>query len=172
MRCGTGRSAGMCGWRRRRLRERWRAGEGGAVVFDAAGLGWALKLPRVRGTPRLLRKGVRNVQDQTAVSGGVSRADDRAGALRAGCKTPAKLSREFECSAQTLIDWVAQAAHDGGKPLPDNEGPSSAEREEHSVQEIVPEPQCNRADQQPHQSTGSLTPALPVAWRFETEWPM
>ena len=50
--------------------------------------------------------------------------------VRAGGKTPAQLSREFECKAQTIINWVAQAARDEGKPLPGKEGLSSAEREE------------------------------------------
>ena len=49
--------------------------------------------------------------------------------VRSG-KTPAQLSREFECSAQTIANWVALAAIDGGKPLPGKEGLSSAEREE------------------------------------------
>src|ERR1044071_6386855 len=49
--------------------------------------------------------------------------------VRAG-KTPAQLSREFECSAQTITNWVAQAAVDDGKPLPGKDGLSSAEREE------------------------------------------
>lgn len=48
---------------------------------------------------------------------------------RAG-RTPAELSREFGCSAQTIINWVAQAAIDGGKPLPGKDGLSTAEREE------------------------------------------
>ena len=51
--------------------------------------------------------------------------------VRAGGKTPAELSREFECSAQTIINWVAQAAaRDEGKPLPGKDGLSSAERGE------------------------------------------
>ena len=45
-------------------------------------------------------------------------------------KTPAELSREFGCSAQTISNWVAQAAREKGKPLPGKEGLSSAEREE------------------------------------------
>ena len=48
---------------------------------------------------------------------------------RAG-RTPAELSREFGCSAQTIINWVAQAAIDAGKPLPGKDGLSTAEREE------------------------------------------
>ena len=48
---------------------------------------------------------------------------------RAG-KTPTELSREFECSAQTITNWVAQDAIDRGKPLPGKDGLSSAEREE------------------------------------------
>ena len=50
--------------------------------------------------------------------------------VRAGGKTPAQLSREFECTAQTIINWVAQAARDEGRPLSGKEGLSSAEREE------------------------------------------
>lgn len=45
-------------------------------------------------------------------------------------RTPAELSREFGCSAQTIINWVAQAAIDAGKPLPGKDGLSTAEREE------------------------------------------
>lgn len=45
-------------------------------------------------------------------------------------KTPAELSREFGCSAQTISNWVGQEAIDRGKPLPGKEGLSSAEREE------------------------------------------
>lgn len=48
---------------------------------------------------------------------------------RAG-KTPTELAREFECSAQTITNWVAQDAVDRGKPLPGKDGLSSAEREE------------------------------------------
>lgn len=48
---------------------------------------------------------------------------------RAG-RTPTELSREFGCSAQTIINWVAQAAIDAGKPLSGMDGPSTAEREE------------------------------------------
>ena len=45
-------------------------------------------------------------------------------------RAPAELSREFKCSAQTIANWVAQDARDGGRPLPGKEGLSSAEREE------------------------------------------
>ena len=48
---------------------------------------------------------------------------------RAG-RSSAELSREFGCSAQTIINWVAQAAIDAGKPLPGKDGLSTAEREE------------------------------------------
>jgi transposase len=48
---------------------------------------------------------------------------------RAG-KTPAQLSKEFGVTAQTVSNWVAQAARDAGKPLPGKEGLSSAERQE------------------------------------------
>jgi transposase len=45
-------------------------------------------------------------------------------------RTPSDLSREFGCSAQTITNWIAQAAIDAGKPLPGKDGLSSAEREE------------------------------------------
>jgi transposase len=49
--------------------------------------------------------------------------------VRAG-RTPAELSREFQCTAQTIANWVAQAARDSGKPSPTKDALSSAEREE------------------------------------------
>ena len=45
-------------------------------------------------------------------------------------RSPAELSREFGCSAQTIANWVGQDAIDRGKPLPGKEGLTSAEREE------------------------------------------
>jgi len=45
-------------------------------------------------------------------------------------RTPAQLAREFGVTAQTISNWVAQAAIDKGKPLPGKDGLSSAEREE------------------------------------------
>jgi transposase len=45
-------------------------------------------------------------------------------------KTPAQLSKEFGVTAQTVSNWVAQAARDAGKPLPGKEGLTSAERQE------------------------------------------
>lgn len=45
--------------------------------------------------------------------------------LRAG-RTPEELSKEFEPSAQTIRNWVAQAAVDRGE----REGLTTAEREE------------------------------------------
>ena len=45
-------------------------------------------------------------------------------------RTPSELAREFDCTAQTIANWVAQAARDDGKPLPGKEGLSSVEREE------------------------------------------
>ncbi len=49
--------------------------------------------------------------------------------VKAG-RTPTELSREFECTAQTIANWVAQEARDAGKPLPGKEGLTTAEREE------------------------------------------
>ena len=48
---------------------------------------------------------------------------------RAG-RSPAELAREFGCTAQTITNWVGQAAIDDGKPLPGKEGLTTAEREE------------------------------------------
>jgi transposase len=46
--------------------------------------------------------------------------------VRAG-RTPEELSREFEPSAQSISNWVAQADRDEGKR---KDGVTSAEREE------------------------------------------
>ena len=46
--------------------------------------------------------------------------------VRAG-RTPGELSREFEPSAQSIANWVAQADRDEGKR---KDGLTSAEREE------------------------------------------
>ena len=46
--------------------------------------------------------------------------------VRAG-RTPGELSREFEPTAQSIINWVAQADRDEGKR---KDGLTSAEREE------------------------------------------
>jgi len=45
-------------------------------------------------------------------------------------RSPAELAREFGPTAQTIINWLAQAARDAGKPLPGKEGLTSAERDE------------------------------------------
>ena len=45
-------------------------------------------------------------------------------------RTPTELSREFDVSAQSIANWVSQAAIDRGKPLPGKDGLTSAEREE------------------------------------------
>ncbi len=55
-----------------------------------------------------------------------SRRTGRAGAG----ESPAELSREFGCSAQTIANWVGQDAIDRGKPLPGRDGLTTAEREE------------------------------------------
>ena len=49
--------------------------------------------------------------------------------VRAG-RSPSELSREFGVTAQSINNWVGQAAIDDGKPLPGKEGLSTAEREE------------------------------------------
>jgi transposase len=46
-------------------------------------------------------------------------------------RSPAELAREFDVSAQTIANWVGQAAVDRGKPPPGKQGAlTSAEREE------------------------------------------
>ena len=46
-------------------------------------------------------------------------------------KTPAQLAREFGCTAQTITNWVGQAAADARKKPPTARDPlSTAEREE------------------------------------------
>ena len=47
--------------------------------------------------------------------------------VRAG-RTPAALSREFQVTAQTIQNWVGQAARNAGQPLPGKEGLSATER--------------------------------------------
>jgi transposase len=49
--------------------------------------------------------------------------------VRAG-RTPSELAREFECTAQTITNWVGQAGLDAGKPPPGKAGLTTAEREE------------------------------------------
>ena len=49
--------------------------------------------------------------------------------VRAG-RMPAQLSREFGVTAQSITNWVGQAAIDDVKPLPGKEGLSTAERQE------------------------------------------
>jgi transposase len=46
-------------------------------------------------------------------------------------RSPADLAREFDVSAQTIANWVGQAAVDRGKPPPSKQGALiTAEREE------------------------------------------
>ena len=45
-------------------------------------------------------------------------------------RTPAELSREFGVTSQSISAWVAQAAADGGRPIPGKDVLSTAEREE------------------------------------------
>jgi transposase len=49
--------------------------------------------------------------------------------VRAG-RSPAELSREFGCSAQSITNWIAQAGIDNGKPLRGKDGLRTGEREE------------------------------------------
>lgn len=50
------------------------------------------------------------------------------GLAQAG-RSPAELSRKFGPTTQTIMNGLAQAARDAGKPLPGKEGLSSTERE-------------------------------------------
>ena len=45
-------------------------------------------------------------------------------------RQPEELATEFECSAQSIRNWVAQAAIDAGKPMPGKSGLTTTEREE------------------------------------------
>lgn len=45
-------------------------------------------------------------------------------------RTPAELAREFAVSAQSITNWIAQAAIDAGQPLPGKDGLNTAERAE------------------------------------------
>jgi transposase len=45
-------------------------------------------------------------------------------------RAPAELSKEFGLTAQTIINWLAQAARDAGKPLAGMDGLRTAEQEE------------------------------------------
>lgn len=45
-------------------------------------------------------------------------------------RTPAELAREFGCTAQSIINWVGQAAADAGHPLPGKDVLTTAERAE------------------------------------------
>ena len=49
--------------------------------------------------------------------------------VRAG-RSPSELSREFGVTAQSITNWVGQAAIDEGNPLPGKEGLTTAERQE------------------------------------------
>ena len=49
--------------------------------------------------------------------------------VRAG-RNPSELAREFQCSVQTIRNWVGQAAADGVKPRASRDVLATAEREE------------------------------------------
>ena len=63
--------------------------------------------------------------------------------VRAG-RTPAELSREFQVTAQTIQNWVGQAARSAGQPLPGKEGLSTTEREELGLRRQVKQLQTER----------------------------
>ncbi len=79
--------------------------------------------------------------------------------VRAG-RTPAEPAREFNLTAQPISNWVGNAAIDIGKPLPDKEGLSMAEREKSSwLRRQV------RQLRHEHDSRQGLQPALPPLLR-------
>lgn len=45
-------------------------------------------------------------------------------------RTPAELAREFGCTAQSIVNWVGQAAADSGHPLPGKDVLTTTERAE------------------------------------------
>jgi transposase len=49
--------------------------------------------------------------------------------VRAG-KSPAALAREFNCTAQSIANWVAESARNGKQSKPPKDGLSTLEREE------------------------------------------
>ena len=59
--------------------------------------------------------GARNVQDPPAVPGAVPQQMIE---LVGAGKTPAELSREFGCSAQTISNWVARRQWTAVNPCP------------------------------------------------------
>ncbi|MCZ0953809.1 MAG: hypothetical protein OXQ89_19805 [Rhodospirillaceae bacterium] len=78
-------------------------------------------MTRFRGNLNLTMKGVHDIKGEKTLSTGVSRANGRAG------RTPEELSRKFEPTAQSIINWVARAGRDEGKR---KDGLTSAEREQ------------------------------------------
>jgi transposase-like protein len=95
--------------------------------LTAADAGMELELTRFRGHLILSKGGIHDAQVPCAVPGGVSPADGRAGACRSFAH---RALRGFDCSDQTIRNWVAQSAIASGKPLPGKEGLTTGEREE------------------------------------------
>ena len=81
-------------------------------------------LTRFRGHLPLVVEGVHDAKNQKAVSAGVSRAAGRVGP---GRTSPEDLAREFEPTAQSISNWVAQADRDAGRRT---DGLTTAERAE------------------------------------------
>ena len=71
-------------------------------------------------------EGIHDAEEPEALPAGVSPADGR---VRAG-RSPEELSQEFEPSAQSISNWVAQADRDTGKR---KDGLTMAERNELST---------------------------------------
>ena len=68
--------------------------------------------------------GVHDAEESTAVPAGVPAADHRTGAKG---RTPESLAEQFEPTAQTIRNWLAQADRDAGQRA---DGLTTDEREE------------------------------------------
>ena len=85
---------------------------------------YLLGLTRFRGHRTLVVEGVHDAENQEAVPTGVSRAAGRVGPGRSHAED---LAREFEPTAQSISNWVAQSDRDAGRRT---DGLTTAERTE------------------------------------------
>ena len=83
-----------------------------------------MDLTRFRGHLNLTMRGVHDAKNKKALPAGVPGADGRAGTRG---PQPGGASREFEPSAQSIINWAAQADRDEGKR---KDGLTNIERDE------------------------------------------
>ena len=70
-----------------------------------------MKLPLFHGHLTVVEKGIRNGQDKAAYPAAFR--EQIVDLARAG-KGPAELSREFGPTAQSIANWIVQAARDAG----------------------------------------------------------